>query len=763
MKTISKPPENEALSFYIAGMHCASCASNIERKLNKTAGIKSASINYANEQGVIILNSEPGAKPKVESLQDTISSVEAIVENLGYQAYFDNQHQEDLEDIAEKNKSQELIELKRQLKFSSILVMMLIASMLPLVGAYLMNPWLQLLLAAPVQFIAGKRFYQGAWSALKNKTATMDTLVVLGTSVAFFYSLFTVFFGNFMIRRGLEPHLYFEASSAIIFFVLLGKYLELQAKGQTSSAIKKLVKLQPAFALVKAGKSWNKTPTSRIEIDEVVLVRPGETIPVDGQVVNGESLVDESMLTGESAPVQKIIGAKVRAGTVNTSGVLEVKASSVGSNTVLSKIIRLVREAQGSKPPIQKLVDQIASYFVPTVIGLSLLTFIIWLVFGPKPSLLFAMVSMINVLIIACPCALGLATPTSLMVGIGKGAEKGILIKDAEALEVASKVKAVVFDKTGTLTEGKPSVVNSWFEPGLSESQKSLMLQVVEKSHHPLSGAIAKYLVKEKNSQAFKRNSEKIISLKDLPGRGIETTTNKSQILVGSPKLMIEKEVPISQHEAQLSSSWQTQGHSVVLIAINQKIMMMFSITDPIKAGAKEVIAQLKAANIVPIILTGDHAESAKRVATTIGIDHVVAEVFPDEKSATITELKKKYGLVAMVGDGINDAPALALADLSIAMGDGTGIAIETAGVTLLRSEISLVPSTIKLSKKTVRNIKQNLFWAFAYNIILIPVAMGVLYPSYHIMLSPIFAGGAMAFSSISVVLNALSLKTAKI
>ncbi len=733
----------KTLSFHISGMHCASCASNTTRKLNKTSGVISASVNYANEQATVTYDE------KRTSTQDLASAVSS----LGYTA-----HIEANEEIAEKERQKELDSLKKKLAVSVVLASILMLSMVPGLPKVFHNPWLLWILATPVQFWAGKRFYQGAISGLKNKTTNMDTLVALGTSVAYFYSAIVTVFGNWFEKYDIETHVYFEASAAIITFILLGKFLEIRAKAQTSSAIKELLGLQAKTALVKRGKDWKKISADKIKTGDVLLVKPGEKIPTDGEIIKGETSINESMITGESLPIAKEKGNKVVGATVNGSGSIEIKATRIGSETMLANIIRLVKEAQGSRPPIQALVDKIASYFVPAVIVTAVVTFSTWMVVGPEPKFLFALVSMINVLIIACPCALGLATPTSLMVGMGKGAKLGILIKDAQALEVANKIEAVVFDKTGTLTEGKPTVKNSVY---IDETKKELILgtlkSVEELSHHPLAEALVSYA----QENLSKNKSYKVTNFKDLSGKGVKAKVAKTQVLIGNEKLFEENKIKIDQN--QIIDSLKNKGQTVVLMSLDNKLEAIFSIADTLKQKSKEVVSDLKKSGITPIMLTGDNQQTAQSIAYEVGISEVVAEVLPADKEKTIRNLRNKYQVVAMVGDGINDAPALASADVSIAMGDGTDVAIESAGVTLLRSDISLVPQAISLSKATMKNIKQNLFWAFGYNVLLIPVAMGTLYPIWGVLLNPMLAGAAMAFSSVSVVFNALRLKTIKL
>lgn len=740
--------------FKISGMHCASCALNIQKSLNKAQGVKEAQVNYANEEARVVYQQN---KTSPEALAQIVSS-------LGYKANFQEQQQE-----LEAERSRELDQLKQKLILSGSLFSLLMLSMIPGLPSFLSNPWLMLFLATPVQFWAGKRFYTSALQALKNFNANMDTLVALGTSVAYFFSVFVTIFKDFFQAQGIEAHVYFEASTGIIFFILLGKYLETKAKARTSSAIRELLNLQAETALVKKDGEWTEVPLKEVELGNRILVKPGQKVPVDGQVVSGESSVDESMVTGESVPVLKKQGDEVIGATISQSGTLEIKATKVGSDTFLANIIKLVKEAQGSRPPIQSLVDKVASYFVPTVIGLAILTFIIWLIFDPEPSFLRALVSMINVLVIACPCALGLATPTSLMAGIGRGAELGILIKDAEALEVANQASAVIFDKTGTLTKGKPEVLDFFISEGQDQTQIwQYVAAVEEKSNHPLAGALVSYAKSQLSTQSNQTNLKtwEVSGFKDLPGKGVKAdlkkdNQDKRKILLGNAKLLEQFEIDLSSKLKQHAQKLQNKGQSVVYLVIDDKSVAVFAIADKLRDSAEGVIKKLKEMNLTPIMLTGDNQQTAEIIAKKVGIDQVVAEVLPQEKEQTVKKLRQKYSVIAMIGDGINDAPALAAADTGLAMGGGTDVAIESAGITLLRDDLSLVPKAINLSQATMSNIKQNLIWAFGYNVILIPVAMGVLYPAFGILLSPILAGAAMAFSSVSVVLNALRLKKA--
>lgn len=750
-KAVQKSSEigSKQISFHVSGMHCASCAAVVQRGLSKTDGVESASVNYANQQATVKFKSEKIGFKKIAN----------VVSDLGYEAKFDEEGS-----VAEAERLAELKDLKIKVLVSFFLMVVLMLSMFPGLPDFFYNHWFMLALATPIQFWAASKFYKSAFSSLKNKSANMDTLVVLGTSAAYFYSLFVTLAGNYLRQNGLDDHVYFEASGAIIFFVLLGKYLEIKAKGQTSNAIKKLIGLQPKTALAKQSKEVDQfveIPIDQVEVGMIIKIKPGERIPVDGLVMSGDSAVDESMITGESLPIQKNPGDSVIGGTVNNSGVLEIKAVNVGSQSFLAHVIDLVKQAQGSRPPIQKLVDQISAYFVPIIIVLAAITFVIWFVFGPEPKFVSALISMISVLIIACPCALGLATPTSLMVGVGRGANSGILIKDARALETAGKIKAMVFDKTGTLTIGKPKVQNRHFLTKQTDFTESEVLDLVaaaeSSSHHPLAGAIVDFAF----SKLPHLNQHDVKNFKDHSGKGIAATVDGKQIVVGTREFHISKKISLPKKALELESSWQQDSQSVVFASIEGRLVGVIGISDQPRPEAASIIRKLSKSGIESFMLTGDNDGVAQSIAKAVGIkpENVRARVLPGEKQAILNQIREKHQIVGMVGDGINDAPALALADVSFAMGGGSDIAINAADISLLQNNLSLVPKAISLSKATMINIWQNLFWAFAYNLTLIPVAMGALYPFFGIKLSPILAGAAMAFSSVSVVLNSLRLK----
>lgn len=743
---MSQTSSSTALSFHVSGMHCASCAANVQRALAKIPGVQEAAVNYANEQATVRMDEETSP-----------DDLAAAVSKLGYTAHIGI---EDTTELVAHEHHHRIQGLKQKLAVSGLLTLLLIAgAMLPGSPEALKNISLMAILATPVQFWAGASYYRSAWSALRNRTTNMDTLIALGTSIAYFYSLAVVFFGDWFASHGIETHVYFETSATIITLVLLGKFLEERAKGQTSSALRNLLELQVKTAHRRLANGEIETvPIEEIQVGDLLVVKPGEKIPVDGTIEEGRTSLNESMVTGESLPVSKGKGDPVIGATLNISHALTMRAERIGSDTLLSQIISLVREAQGSRAPIQKLVDTVASYFVPVVIGLSALTFFLWLLFGPEPSWLYGMINMIAVLIIACPCALGLATPTSLMVGIGRGALEGILIKDAQALEIAHKLDVLVFDKTGTLTQGKPAVQQTLTEPGLNQQDSERLWQHVmaieSHSTHPLAAAIVAYTQDQKISP-----SKLPFEIHEISGKGVHASAPGNEILIGNHKLLKQFKVDIPSNWQEGIELWQKEAQTVSLVAWSGSIVAVIGIADTVREQAHDTIAKLKQLGIQPVLLTGDSRETATVIAKELGIEHVEAEVLPSEKEARIRQYQAQGKVVGMVGDGINDAPALAAADVSIAMGGGTDVAIEAAGITLLRSDISLVPRALKLSQATLRNIRQNLVWAFGYNVVLIPVAMGVLYPVWGIQMNPMLAAGAMAFSSVSVVLNAMRLK----
>ena len=744
----------QEMRFKVHGMHCASCAVNTVRVLKKVPGVIEARVSYATGEAKV-----------VHGLQVGHGDLVRAVESLGYRAEMDDHQNESGQHDHlmssghnHMNHGGDLEELKRDLVIGGGLSSLLVAG--AMVGGIplLSDPRIQLVLATPVQFFVGRRYYKSAFLALKQRLTNMDTLIALGTSVAYFFSVAVVMFGEELRRLGVAADVYFETAAVIITLILLGKFLEERAKGKTNEAIKKLLGLQAKKARVIRDGTEVMVDVAEVVVDEVIVVKPGEKIPVDGKVTEGQASVDESMVTGESLPVMKRAGDGVVGSTINKNGVLRVVAMKVGSDTFLSQVVEMVERAQGSRAPIQKLVDQVSAVFVPSVIGLALVTLGIWYLVGPEPVLVRALMAVTAVLIIACPCALGLATPTSVMVGVGRGAEAGILIKDAESLQKVGKVKTVVFDKTGTLTEGKPRVQELVVADKSQEEQVCKLVYSVEKnSQHPLAEAMVSYMGADKKI-ADSPNLE-VGQFEDLPGKGVVAWVKSKRVLVGTMALMVENKVEVDRGLTKAAGAMAGRGQSVAFVGVGEAAVAVMGIADTVKRSAKAVVEELRKQGVKTVLLTGDNQKTARVVAEQVGVDEVVAEVLPQDKLKKIEELKRGGGVVAMVGDGINDAPALAAADVGMAMGMGTDVAIETADVTLLRSDIALVSKAIKLSKATMRNIVENLVWAFGYNVILIPVAMGVLYPIWGIQLSPMLAAGAMAFSSVSVVANALRLK----
>lgn len=728
-------------SFPIIGMHCASCARLIEKKLKKTLGVLDAQVNYGSEQ----------ASVEFDESSCNLETIGKAVEDIGYKAIVQPQKNNTPEQIKEEAKRKELADLKRKVIVSSILSLLILLGSFPewfpFVPNVLTNSFILFILATPIQFWAGWSFYQATWSGLKNRAASMDTLIAIGTSAAFGYSLL-----NVLTQK---PTLYFDTASVIITLILLGRFLEAKAKAHTSDAIKKLLHLQAKTArVIRNGKEID-IPIVQVKVGDKIRVRPGEKIPVDGKIIEGISSIDESMVTGESIPIDKKVGDNVIGATINKTGTFLFLATKVGNETMLSQIVKMVSEAQSSRAPIQRLADIISSYFVPIVLMISVATFIIWFDFGTFSQ---AFTNMIAVLIIACPCALGLATPTAIMVGTGRGAEHGILVKDAEALEIAHRVKTMIFDKTGTLTRGEPKVTDVDFNEGIKQmgltkdTVGSLIASLEKNSEHPLSKAIVDY---------FKKTKE--VGIKDfaaIEGFGVKGTINAYSVLVGNKALMEKERVMRCSELDKKAEVWMNNGKTLAYVAVDKKHVALLAIADTIKAEARETVGMLKKLGITVWMITGDNERTAQAIAKQAGIDKVLAGVLPAQKEKKIRELKHKEGhTVAFVGDGINDAPALAASDVGIAMGTGTDIAIESAGITLLNNDLRMVVSALKLSRATLSIIKQNLFWAFGYNVILIPVAMGILYPITGWLLNPALAAFAMAASSISVVGNSLRLK----
>jgi P-type Cu+ transporter len=721
----------------ITGMSCAACASKIERKLSKLDGVTKAAVNLATEKATVEFDS---AKIKVPDLITTIVA-------LGYGAESEQELNGDRE---KEQREKEIKRLRLELIIAAILSAPLIGGMiLKLLGINIpfLHDWrFQILLATPVQFVIGYRFYKHAFYALRAKSPNMDVLIAMGTSAAYIYSVYNAFFQQPMPGSVMKD-LYFEASATIITLILLGKYFEALAKGKTSEAIKKLMGLRAKTAKVIRNGVETDIPIEEVGIGEVIVVRPGEKIPVDGRIVEGNSAVDESMLTGESLPVEKKSGDTVIGATINKFGAFKFEATKIGKDTVLSQIVKMVEDAQGSKAPIQKIADRVARVFVPIVLGIAAVTFLVW-TFGGY-NLRMGIMSAVAVLVIACPCALGLATPTAIMVGTGKGAENGILIKSGEHLEKAYKINAVVLDKTGTITKGEPEVTDI-ISLGQRDSAGLLHLAAIseKKSEHPLGVAIYEHGKRELGDLPDPEQFNAI------PGQGVAAVIENDEVFIGTRKLMIGKDLEISSIEAT-ATELENAGKTVMFMAVNGELAALFAVADVVKENSAAAITELQELGIEVYMLTGDNQRTAGAIARQVGITHVLAEVLPEHKAEEIEKLKKSGKVVAMVGDGINDAPALATADIGMAIGTGTDVAMEAADITLMRGDLRAIPTAIRLSRQTMNKIKQNLFWAFFYNSIGIPfAALG--------MLNPIIAGGAMAFSSVSVVSNSLSLKRFK-
>jgi P-type Cu2+ transporter len=734
-------PGSVKKTFPVLQMSCASCAANIEKILRHEDGVIEASINFA------------AATVMVEYLPETIRPAEfkKVLQSAGYDLLTG-------EDATETESVEEMEDKKyRTLRWRTIGAAILSLPVV-IIGMFFMDMpyanYIMWALSTPVLLWLGKDFYINAWKQAKHRTATMDTLVALSTGVAYLFSVFNTLFPQFWHARGLHAHVYFEAAAVIVAFILLGRMLEEKAKGNTSAAIRKLMGLQPKIVtIIKNDGQHLETPIEMVNPGDLLLVRPGEKIAVDGIVSDGGSYVDESMLTGEPVPVLKISGDNVFAGTINQKGSFQFQAEKVGTETRLAQIIRLVQEAQGSKAPVQKLVDKIAGIFVPVVIVIALISFAAWMILGGEDGFTRGILALVTVLVIACPCALGLATPTALMVGIGKGAEKGILIKDATSLELARKVNAVVLDKTGTITEGKPEVTGIAWLPD-RETHKQILYSIEKQSEHPLADAVVKYL---KDVTAVP-----LTGFTSLTGKGVMATAEGDTYYIGNRRLLEENSIRAGEQLISAARQWSNESKTVIWFADSSEALAVIAITDKIKETSAKAVRQLKQMDIEVHMLTGDNEATAKAIAGLAGIQHYKAEVMPENKSEYIQQLQQQGKTVAMAGDGINDSTALAQADVSIAMGKGSDIAMDVAAMTIVSSDLKKIPEAIRLSRLTVRTIRQNLFWAFIYNIIGIPLAAGLLYPFTGFLLNPMIAGAAMALSSVSVVGNSLRLKWKK-
>lgn len=726
-------------SFPVLNMHCAGCVNNVEKIVRKLPGVVEASVNFAMNTLAV----------SFEDDKLTPGEIRAAVLAGGYDLIVEETRKEER---LEEEQHKGYLRLKRKVTGAWLLVIPLLIFSMVLMDMPYTNE-IQLLLTIPVMIFFGGSFFTGAWKQAKLGRSNMDTLVALSTSIAFLFSVFNTFFPQYWYARGLEPHVYYEASAVIIAFVLTGKMLEERAKGNTSSAIRKLMGMQPKVARVLRNGVEADVLIEQLQTGDLVVVRPGEQIPVDGQLSEGDSYVDESMISGEPIPVEKKKGDKALAGTINQRGSFMIRATQVGSDTVLARIIRMVQEAQGSKAPVQRIVDRITGIFVPVVLGIAILTLVLWMVIGGSEYMSYGILSAVSVLVIACPCALGLATPTALMVGIGKAASQHILIKDAVALEQMRKVDVVILDKTGTLTEGRPTATGWLWAKAQETHFKNVLLAAELKSEHPLANAIVSALEEEEMVMPAKLDS-----FQSITGKGVKVTYEGQMFWVGSHKLLKDFDATVSDVMVEMLIRYESDGNGIIYFGRENELLAIIAVSDPIKATSAEAIKELKRQGIEICMLTGDGQRTALAVSSKLGIERFVADALPDDKAEFIREMQLQGKKVAMVGDGINDSQALALADVSIAMGKGTDIAMDVAMVTLMTSDLLLLPKAFDLSKQTVRLIHQNLFWAFIYNLIGIPIAAGILFPVNGLLLNPMLASAAMAFSSVSVVLNSLSL-----
>ena len=744
-------------------MTCAACASSVETILHYTDGVKSVAVNFANNTLQVEWDE-----------RITPEGIDLALRDVGYGLVINSK---EINESVREEQAKKYQQIKKQTIGAALLTVPVFV-----LGMFFMDwmpgRWISMALSIPVLFFFGQHFYVNAWKQAKNRKANMDTLVALSTAIAFLFSVFNTLFPDFWLKQGIQPHVYFEAATVIVVFISFGKLLEERAKSQTGTALKKLIGLQPkTLTRIRNGQS-QEIKIEEVQLNDRILIKPGEKIPVDGQVLSGSSFIDESLITGEPIPVEKKQGDKIFAGTINQKGSLEIEAEKVGASTLLSQIIQRVQEAQGSKAPVQKLVDKIAGIFVPVVIGIALLTFVIWLTFGGENAFSHALLASVSVLVIACPCALGLATPTAIMVGIGKGAENQILIRDAESLELGHKVNAIILDKTGTITEGKPTVtsiqwtvssnqgVNSkqFIVSGegvenslLTKNYLQILLALESKSEHPLAEAVAKFLKEKEIESVDLQNFESITA------RGVRGKVEGKTYFAGNLNLLKENKIEIPKDLEIQAKYWSEEAQTVIWFSDQDQALAILGIQDKIKASSKSAIQKLQKSGIEVYMLTGDNHQTATSVAKEVGIKDFRAEVMPSDKSQFVKNLQEKGKIVAMVGDGINDSEALAQADVSIAMGHGSDIAMDVAKITLITSDLEKIPQAFRLSHLTVNGVKQNLFWAFIYNLIGIPIAAGILYPINGFLLDPMIAGAAMAFSSVSVVLNSLRLKARKL
>mgnify|MGYP006195040295 FL=1 len=742
-------------TFPVTGMTCAACASSVETILQYTDGIHSASVNFATN--TVQVEWDDRLTPE---------SINSALQDVGYGIIIS---EKSVSESVQEEQTKNYQEVKNRTIGAGLLTLPVF-----ILGMFFMDwesgKWISLVLSIPVLFYFGSHFYVNAWKQARHRKANMDTLVALSTGIAFLFSAFNTFFPEFWHARGIHPHFYYEAATLIVVFISFGKMLEERAKSQTGTALKKLIGLQPKTLTRIQNGQQEEIKIEEVQLGDRILIKPGEKIPVDGVVESGSSYIDESMISGEPIPVEKRIGEKVFAGTINQKGSLEIVADKVGASTLLSQIIQRVQEAQGSKAPVQKLVDKIAGIFVPVVIGIALLTFGSWMVLGGENAFSHALLAAVSVLVIACPCALGLATPTAIMVGVGKGAENQILIRDAESLELGHRVNAIILDKTGTITSGQPTVANylsTVHGPQSTESkpekavdsrqltvdQASILLSLESKSEHPLADAVFNFL-KEKDIQLVE-----LENFESITARGVKGKFEGKTYFVGNQKLLNENGVSIPAELELEAKTWSEKAQTVIWFADDEKALAILGIQDQIKPSSTAAIAKLQSSGVEVYMLTGDNLQTAQAVAKEVGIVNFKAEVMPSDKSDFVKSLQEKGKVVAMVGDGINDSEALAQADVSIAMGHGSDIAMDVAKITLITSDLEKIPQAFRLSHLTVNGVKQNLFWAFIYNVIGIPIAAGILYPINGFLLDPMIAGAAMAFSSVSVVMNSLRLK----
>jgi Cu2+-exporting ATPase len=732
---------SKTITLPVTGMSCAACATSVQSLIGAQPGVDSAEVNYAAQSA------------KISYHPDTIrpERFKEVVQSIGYDLILDESASGKVQQQEDQQKR--YLALRKRLVFAGALTLPVVV-----IGMFFMDlpraNWYLLAFTTPVLFVFGRSFFINAYKQARHGIANMDTLVALSTGIAYLFSLFNTLFPEVLHHRGLHPHVYYEAAAVVIVFIMLGKLLEERAKATTSSAIRKLIGLQPKTVRRLTGEEEREIPLAEVQQGDRIVIRPGERIPVDGRVYEGSSYVDESMITGEPVAAAKSAGCEVLAGTINQSGSFRFTAEKVGGETMLSRIIQLVAEAQSSKAPVQKLTDRIAAVFVPSVVAIALGTLLLWLIFGGGQALTQGLLSMVTVLVIACPCALGLATPTAIMVGIGKGAGQGILIRDAAVLESGDKINAIIFDKTGTLTVGKPEVAGlRWLTAPGDQKLREIFLALERQSGHPLAEAIVSKLSEEEHLPVM------LTDFESLSGKGVTARFEGKRYAAGSQRLMIELNIPIPAALAKATEEPGEQAKTIVWFASEEEVLAVAAITDRVKPGSKEAVDELNQSGVEVYMLTGDNPQTAAAVAHQTGIRQFVAEMLPSEKADFVTKLQARGKTVAMIGDGINDSLALARADVSIAMGHGSDIAIDTAKITLINPDLRQVPKALRLSRATVKTIRQNLFWAFIYNIAGIPVAAGILYPFTGFLLNPMIAGAAMALSSVSVVANSLRLR----